>query len=124
MSSEQSQQPSPAKNWLAGGRIPGLPWVPVAAQMHDHAMTVAGVPAATYYRDAETFVGAFTDVASYYGLDVVMPEADIYNFELEAMGGTMIHGENAMPTVDFREPLVREPKDLHFVLDLFFHESW
>ena len=112
MSAEQRREPVPAGTWLSGGPVPGLPWLPVAAQMHDHAMTVAGVPAGTYYRDARTFVETFADVAAWYGLDIVMPEADIYNFEIEGLGGKMITSDKAMPTVDSREPLIRQPNDL------------
>jgi uroporphyrinogen-III decarboxylase len=80
--------------------------------MHDHAMTVAGVPARKYYWDAKIFVETYQKVADYYGIDIARPSADIYNFEIEGMGGKMLYGENAMPTIDFRDPLIKEPGDL------------
>jgi hypothetical protein len=94
----------------------------VAAQMHDHAMAVAGVPAGTYYR-CPTFVETFADVAAWYGLDIVVPEADIYNFEIEGLGGKMITSEKAMPTVDSREPLIRQPGDLSKLGTPDFHRD-
>ncbi len=88
------------------------PWIRVFAQMHDHAMALAGVPARTFYRDARTFVDTMAQVAVYYDMDSPMPVADVYNFEIEGMGGKMIYSDNAMPTIDFRDPLVKEPDDL------------
>ena len=88
------------------------PWIRVFAQMHDHAMALAGIPATTFYWDARTFVDTMAEVAAYYDMDSPMPVADVYNFEIEGMGGKMIYSDNSMPTIDFREPLVKEPDDL------------
>jgi uroporphyrinogen decarboxylase len=88
------------------------PWVRVFAQMHDHAMALAGVPARTFYWDARTFVDTMAQVAAYYDMDNLMPVADVYNFEIEGMGARMIYSDKAMPTIDFRDPLVKEPDDL------------
>jgi len=110
-------------NWLSGGQMSGVSWFPVAGQMHDHVMAVTGLPASRYYWEPETFVDAFTDVGTYYDLDIIMPEADVYNFEIEALGGKMIYGENAMPTVDFREPLIKQPEDLARLKTPDFHQD-
>jgi len=75
-------------------------------------MALAGVPAGTFYWDARTFVDTMAQVAAYYDMDSPMPVADVYNFEIEGMGGKMIYSDNAMPTIDFRDPLVKEPDDL------------
>jgi len=88
------------------------PRVRVSAQMHDHAMTLAGIPAKQFYWDARTFVNTIAEVNLYYDMDDIMPVADVYNFEIEGMGGRLIYSENAMPTIDFREPLIKEPGDL------------
>lgn len=88
------------------------PWVPVFAQMHDHAMALAGVPARIFYEDARTFIDTMAQVAVYYDMDNLMPLADVYNYEIEGMGARMIYSDNAMPTIDFRDPLVKEPDDL------------
>lgn len=85
---------------------------PIAAQMHDHAMYLAGVPAKKFYYDAQTFFNTMLSVFLYYGMDMALFFGDVYNFEVEALGGTMIYGENSMPTVDFTDPLIKEPKDL------------
>jgi uroporphyrinogen-III decarboxylase len=90
------------------------PWIFVRAQMHDHAMTLAGIPARKFYWDAQTFVDTWREVANYYAMDVVNNAlADGYNFEIEAMGAKMVYSDNAMPTVDFREPLIKQPADLY-----------
>ena len=89
------------------------PWVHAFAQMADHAMTLAGIPARQFFWDARTLVETMAEVAAYYDMDDLMPIADVYNFEIEAMGGKMVYSDNAMPTIDFREPLIKEPADLH-----------
>jgi uroporphyrinogen-III decarboxylase len=88
------------------------PWMTVQAQMHDHVMTLTGISAKKFYWDAKTLVDAFAQVAEYYQMDRFSASADIYNFEIEALGAKMIYGNNSMPTIDFREPLIKEPKDL------------
>ena len=88
------------------------PWVRVGAQMHDHAMALSRIPAKQFYWDARTFVDTIAEVNLYYDMDDILPVADVYNFEIEGMGGKLIYSENAMPTIDFREPLIKEPVDL------------
>ena len=85
---------------------------PVAAQMHDHCMRLAGVSARKFYYDPMVNVKVGAAVAAYYGIDSPLAIPDVYNYEAEAMGQKMIYGEDSMPTIDFREPLVSEPKDL------------
>ena len=95
--------------------IAGKPdYPPVFAQMHDHVMHLAGVPAKKFYYDAPTFVNTMLSVFMYYGMDIaiVSAPADAYMHEVEALGAKMIRGEDSMPTVDFTEPLIKEPKDL------------
>ena len=101
-----------AGSLLSSEISPGLPWIPVSAQMHDHAMVVAGVPARKYYWDAKTFVQTYREVATYYGMDIIAPASDVYNFEIEAMGGKLVYSDNAMPTIDYRDPLIKKPEDL------------
>jgi uroporphyrinogen-III decarboxylase len=81
-------------------------------QIHDHAMTVAGVPARKYYWDAELLVDTHLAVDRWYGFDSDTVIADAYNFEVEALGGKMIYSDNAMPTVDVSHPLIKERADL------------
>jgi len=86
--------------------------IPVSAQMHDHVMTLTGIPANVFFWQAAPVVAAFAEVAEYYGMDVFGATTDAYNYEIEAMGGKLIYGENAMPTIDYRDPLIKEPADL------------
>ena len=88
------------------------PWMTVSAQMHDHVMALTGIPARKFYWDARSFVDALAEVADYYQMDSFQAGADVYNFEIEGLGAKMVYGDNSMPTIDFREPLIKEPKDL------------
>lgn len=89
------------------------PWVKVYAQMPDHVMTLAGISARKFYWDARTLVDSTAEVTAYYDMDQLVPFADLYNFEIEGMGAKMVYSDNAMPTIDFRNPLVKEPDDLY-----------
>lgn len=93
--------------------IIGKPDFPaISAQMHDHAMTLAGVPARRYYTDARFFVDVMMSVFAYYDMDLPLPIGDTYNYEAEAMGARMIYGEDSMPTIDLSEPLIKKHSDL------------
>ncbi|NVM19786.1 MAG: hypothetical protein HWN80_18940 [Candidatus Lokiarchaeota archaeon] len=87
-------------------------WIQMAAQCHDHTMTLAGLPASKYFFDPKLNCEAGVQVSSYYGLDSVSIGFDAYDIEIEALGGKMIYGENSMPTIDFRDPLIKKPEDL------------
>ncbi len=110
----QGVQPDPADPrtwWMAGASAAQNP-IPVMAQMYDHAMFLAGVPAQKFYSDAKTHIAAIAAVSAYYGLDAATGGGDTYNYEAEALGQKMIHSEHAMPDIDSREPLIRKPGDL------------
>ncbi len=81
-------------------------------QIHDHAMTVARVPARLYYWNAELLVDTHLAVDRWYGFDSDTIIADAYNFEVESLGAKMIYSDNAMPTVDVSEPLIKTGADL------------
>jgi uroporphyrinogen-III decarboxylase len=81
-------------------------------QIHDHAMTVAKVPARKYYWNAELLVDVHRAVDRWYGFDSDTIIADAYNFEVEALGAKMIYSDNAMPTVDVSDPLIKSGADL------------
>lgn len=81
-------------------------------QIHDHAMTVAKVPARKYYWDAELLVDVHLAVCRWYTFDSATVIADAYNLEVEALGAKMIYSDYAMPTVDVSDPLIKSPSDL------------
>ena len=81
-------------------------------QIHDHAMTVAKVPAQRYYFDANLLVDVHIAVDRWYGFDSYTIIPDTYNFEVEALGAKFIYSDNAMPTVDTNHPLINERTDL------------
>jgi hypothetical protein len=95
---------------MTGGAMDVVPFM--GPQIHDHAMTVARVPARKYYWDAELLVDTHLAVDRWYGFDSDTIVADAYNFEVEALGAKMIYSDNAMPTVDVSDPLIKEPSDL------------
>ena len=86
--------------------------IQVSAQMHDHVMHLTGIPGRVFFHQARPVVEAFAQVTEYYGMDGFGAATDVYNYEIEALGGKLIYGENSMPTIDFREPLIKEPADL------------
>jgi uroporphyrinogen-III decarboxylase len=108
---------------FAGIQTSERPWISIFAQMHDHAMTLAGIPTKKYYRDARLFVDVVAEVSAYYELDSQSLGADVFNFEIEGMGGKMVFGENSMPTIDFRDPLVKSPEDLRQLRTPDFHRD-
>jgi uroporphyrinogen-III decarboxylase len=107
-------QPDPGdpKTWWMAYAAERPSSIPVTAQMYDHSMFLAGVPAKTFYYDAKANVNTMAAAGAYYGIDVVTAGGDTYNYEAEAMGQKMIYSDDAMPTIDFRDPLIKEPKDL------------
>ena len=86
--------------------------IPIMAIMPDHSMFLAGVPARKFYSEARANVHATAAVAAYYGFDSASGGGDTYNYEAEALGQKLIYSDNAMPTADFRDPLIKEHKDL------------
>ncbi len=95
---------------LLGRRADVVPFL--GPQIHDHAMTVAGVPARKYYFDAELLVDVQMAVQTWYGFDTLSVVPDAYNFEVEALGAKMVYSDGAMPTVDSTAPLIKERADL------------
>jgi len=82
------------------------------AQMHDHCMTVARVPARKFYWDGTLCYDVQIAVQRWYAMDGSSALADVYNFEVEALGCKMIYSDVAMPTVDTDHPLISAPQDL------------
>lgn len=95
---------------LTGDHADVIPFM--GPQIHDHAMTVAQVPARKYYWDAELLVDTHLAIDRWYGFDTCTVVADVYNFEVEALGAKMIYSDNAMPTVDVSQPLIKVWSDL------------
>jgi len=95
---------------MTGGVMDVVPVM--GGQIHDHGMTVARVPAGLYYWNAELLVDTHLAVNRWYAFDGSGVLGDTYNFEVEALGAKMIYSDNAMPTVDVSNPLIKEPSDL------------
>jgi uroporphyrinogen-III decarboxylase len=99
-------------DWFLAESAKRSPALPYWVQMHDHAMVMNGLTARQYYFDPHACITAFTALSAYYRMDVPQVIIDSYNFEAEAMGAKMIYSDHAMPTLDFREPLVATHADL------------
>jgi len=84
----------------------------IAAQCHDHSARLAGVPFRRFYTDSDLFTQVQFLVTEYYGFDAPNDSWDMYNIEAEALGQKMIYTDYAMPDIDRRQPLIREPADL------------
>lgn len=95
---------------MTGKRADRVPFL--GAQLHDHAMTLAKVPARKYYSDASLLVTTQFAVNRWYKFDAGMIMGDAYNLEAEALGAKMIYSDNAMPTIDRNYPLIKNPGDL------------
>ncbi|MFN2169413.1 MAG: uroporphyrinogen decarboxylase family protein [Anaerolineae bacterium] len=81
-------------------------------QIHDHAMTVARVPASKFYFDADVLVDVHLAVEHWYDFDTISIIPDAYNFEVEALGAKFIYSDDAMPTVDTNHPLITKSTNL------------
>lgn len=87
-------------------------------QIHDHAMRTASLPARKYYWEPELLIKTQVAVERWYGFDTRTFTADVYNYEVEAMGAKFIYSDIAMPTVDITEPLIKQPSDLDKIPEL------
>jgi uroporphyrinogen-III decarboxylase len=104
--------PRDPKSWWMAYAAQRPKWIPVMAPMAEHAQYLTGIPARTFYADATVNVHTLAALAAYYGFDNAMGVGDTYNYEAEAMGQKMVYSENAMPTVDSRDPLIKQHDDL------------
>ncbi len=86
--------------------------ISISAQCHDHVMYLTKSPAKKFFTDFEFNFEMGELVGRYYNLDSPAGGFDLYDLEVEALGGKLIYGENSMPTIDFRYPLIKSPEDL------------
>ncbi len=107
-----TSDPTDPKTWWLAGRRERPASLPLNGGISDHCVILTGVPAKKLFYDARVNIEVGAAVGAYYGLDSPSAGADVYNFEAEALGQKMIYGENSMPTIDFREPLIAKPRDL------------
>jgi len=104
--------PLDPRTWWVAYRQSQKGTMDIQAQMHDHTMRLAGVPARKFYYDPRVNALAGAAASAYYHFDAPSIAGDVYNYEAEAMGARMIYSSTAMPTIDFREPLIGKPTDL------------
>lgn len=104
--------PLDPKTWWKAQHARRGNWVGVSAQMHDHAMVLSGIPARRFYFDGKLNIMVKAAVSAYYRFDIAATASDIYNYEAEALGQRMVYSDEAMPTIDFRAPLISKYEDL------------
>ncbi len=86
---------------------------PIFGQMPEHVQYLTKVPPKEYYyTDPEKVVEAYKLVSAWYGMDFSLAGTDAYVNEAEAMGAKMIYSDMDMPTIDFSDPLIKEPRDI------------
>lgn len=104
--------------WIKGAQVfgnalAGQPErVPVLAQMHDHAMFLAGLPASRFYTDPVALIEVELLATEYYDFDVPFLFWDVYNIEAEAIGQKLKFHPRSMPDIDQTTPLVKNESDL------------
>lgn len=98
---------------MMGGRADVVPFM--CPQIMDHVMHVAKIPARKFFFEPDINVDAHLAVCRWYGFDTTSAGGDPYNYEVEALGGKMIYSDNAMPTIDISEPLIKNPEDIRKV---------
>jgi len=97
---------------LAAARA-GIPqYVPLFAQMHDHAAWLAGVSLIDYFTNPRTFVETAILAAEYYQFEFPMLVYDAYNIEAEALGQKIVFSDTSFPQADTDDPLIKTPADL------------
>jgi uroporphyrinogen-III decarboxylase len=84
----------------------------IGAQIMDHAMHLARIPARKFYWEPELLFNTIFAVDRWYGFDGHFIFGDQYNLDVEALGGKLIYSDFAMPTVDCRDPLIKKSTDL------------
>ncbi|MGD9382011.1 MAG: uroporphyrinogen decarboxylase family protein, partial [Candidatus Thorarchaeota archaeon] len=87
---------------------------PLAAQIHVHAMTVAKAdPDRFLHTDGKYCSAVQVNVQKWYGFEqplAIAPEA--YNYEVEALGGELLHSANHMSSINHSNPLIKKPEDI------------
>jgi len=83
--------------------------VPVYAQISHHSARLLGESSIDFFSDAETFLRCELAADAFYKIDGPTIHYDVYNIESEALGAPLIWGEEQIPTVDPRSPLLSSP---------------
>ncbi|MEM2210061.1 MAG: hypothetical protein QXM32_07520, partial [Nitrososphaerota archaeon] len=77
-------------------------YVPVIwAQIHEHALTIAKAdPERFFYKDGRYCVAVQYTVLKWYGFEQCSGASDVYNYEVEALGGKLLKSKKHMPSID------------------------
>ena len=77
-------------------------------------MTVAKAdPVRFFHKDGSYCVAVQVNVQKWYGFEqplAIAPEA--YNYEVEALGGELLHSANHMSSINHSNPLIKKPEDI------------
>lgn len=104
--------PADPRTWWVADSAAHQGKMPAGGQMPDHIVALSSVPARLYYSDPRVCALTSAAVSAYYGMDGAPVAGELYNYEVEALGGALLHSDEAMPTIDVSRPLIGGPADL------------
>jgi len=90
----------------------GSDYIPWTSQMSEFGLEYCQVPGQDFYSDAETFVKGHLHTCADFGFDTVDLMWDVYNIEVEMMGGEMTWFDDMAPAINNTNVLIKTEKDL------------
>ncbi len=90
----------------------GSDYVPFTSQMSEFALAYCEVPGYEFYKDPEMFVKGHFHTSRDFGFDVVDLMWDVYNIEVEMIGGEMTWFDDLAPAINNTHVLIESEKDL------------
>lgn len=90
----------------------GSDYIPFTSQMSEFALAYCKVPGHEFYSNPEMFVKGHFHCSRDFGFDVVDLMWDVYNIEVEMIGGEMTWFDDLAPAINNSHVLVETEKDL------------
>ena len=90
----------------------GSDYIPFTSQMSEFALEYCQVPGDQFYTNPEMFVKGHFHTSRDFNFDVVDLMWDVYNIEVEMMGGEMTWFDDMAPAINNTHVIVRDEKDL------------
>jgi hypothetical protein len=92
-------------------------------QITTHAIHLTKSNAIEILNDAKLFFDMQQFVYSFYKLDKICTVYDVYNIESEVLGQKIKYFKNDLPTVDIKEPFIKNKSDISKIKNLNFEGS-
>ena len=90
----------------------GSDYIPFTSQMSEFALEYCKVPGDEFYKNPEMFVKGHFHTSRDFGFDVVDLMWDVYNIEVEMLGGEMTWFDDMAPAINNTHVLIKDEKDL------------